>query len=111
MIEKCKKILNAKWDSICENDGHETKKISKEAEKLRLSIHECINSSTKTYHYVLPTQLVSKLSDSSVDCRSVQASHSSLGAFDARTIAHKVIVLFDQKNQKVLGGIARTLCK
>lgn len=71
---------------------------------LRKSIERSINSKIKTYRYVLPTQVVSKLADPSLDCTCVQASRSGAGAFDARTIAHGVIVPFDQRNDNVLGG-------
>ncbi|HET9179869.1 MAG TPA: restriction endonuclease, SacI family [Terriglobia bacterium] len=67
-------------------------------------IHSSINSKTKTYRYVLPTQLSAKLADSSIDCRSVQVARGGKGAFDARSVAHRVIVPFDQANDNVLGG-------
>lgn len=68
------------------------------------SIHRAINSATKSYHYVLPTQLIAKLADPSLDCRCLQVARGGQGAFDARTIAHKVVVPFDQSNNNVLGG-------
>ena len=67
-------------------------------------IQQILNSSTKSYHYVLPTQLLVKLIDSKLDCRSLQTAFNSDGTFDARTIAHKVIVPFDKANHNVLGG-------
>ena len=67
-------------------------------------IKDILSSKTKTYHYVLPTQLLAKYTDHNLDCRSLQASFTSEGAFDARTIAHKVIVPFDKLNYNVLGG-------
>jgi len=67
-------------------------------------IRAAVNSSTKSYRYVLPTQLAAKLADHALDCRSLQAARGGPGAFDARTIAHKVVVPFDQENERVLGG-------
>ena len=69
-------------------------------ESIRLSV----NSNIKTYRYVLPTQLLSKVADSNLDCRSLQAGADRVGSFDARTIAHQVVVPFDQANERVLGG-------
>src|SRR5690606_24687256 len=64
-----------------------------------------ITGATKTYHYVLLTQLLAKVVQPDLDCRSVQAGNFPYpGAFDARTIAHKVVVPFDKDNQNVLGG-------
>jgi hypothetical protein len=53
---------------------------------------------------VLPTQLIAKTVDSSLDCRAIQAGASLAGAFDARSLCHSVIVEFDRENHNVLGG-------
>jgi len=68
------------------------------------SIRAAVNSRTKTYRYVLPTQLAAKVAEPRVDSRCLQASRGGEGAFDARTVAHKVVVPFDQENERVLGG-------
>ncbi len=73
---------------------------------VRDAVHRSINSRTKTYRYVLPTQLLSKLARPELDCRSVQAGSGLAGAFDARSICHGVIVPFDRENHNVLGGSA-----
>ncbi len=72
--------------------------------KLLVSIRNSVNATIKSYRYVLPTQIVAKLADSKLDCKCLQASRGGQGSFDARTIAHKVLVPFDQNNQSVLGG-------
>ena len=63
-----------------------------------------MTSSVKTYHYVLPTQILAKSVASNLDSHSLQVAYEVPGAFDARTIAHEVIVPFDQANHRVLGG-------
>jgi hypothetical protein len=73
-------------------------------EKLAQAIRRSISCKTKTYRYVLPTQLLIKLADHSLDCRFIQAKKGIPRAFDARTICHQVIVPFDQDNHQVLGG-------
>lgn len=73
-------------------------------EELLGAIHESINSKTKTYRYVLPTQLIARYVDPSLDSLCIQAQRGGKGAFDARSIAHKVIVPFDKGNSNVLGG-------
>jgi carbamoylphosphate synthase small subunit len=52
---------------------------------LKAAISRSIRSSTKTYRYVLPTQLLSKLADNKLDARSIQAGSGDPGSFDART--------------------------
>lgn len=71
---------------------------------IRDAIHRSINSKTKTYRYVLPTQLLAKLARPHLDCRSVQASSGLANSFDARSICHGVVVPFDRENNNVLGG-------
>ncbi len=63
-----------------------------------------LTSKIKTYHYVLPMQLLSKSVKSKLDCRSLQTAYNKPGAFDARTVAHEVMIPFDQANHRVLGG-------
>ncbi len=72
--------------------------------KLRRAIQSSINSRAKTYRYVLPTQIAAKLADPSLDSHCLQSLRGGEGASDARTIAHDVIVPFDQSNENVLGG-------
>jgi hypothetical protein len=72
--------------------------------ELRAAISRSVNSDTKSYRYVLPTQLTAKLADSARDARSLQAGSGLAGAFDARTFAHEVVVAFDKANNIVLGG-------
>lgn len=67
-------------------------------------IRDCLQSSSLTYHYVLPTQLLAKAVNGGLDAHALQAGYPSPGAFDARTIAHDVIVPFDRENERVLGG-------
>ncbi len=67
-------------------------------------IRDCLRSPALTYHYVLPTQLLAKAANPAIDARAIQAGFPSPGAFDARTVAHDVIVPFDRANERVLGG-------
>lgn len=69
-----------------------------------LLIHDCLQSATLSYHYVLPTQLLAKAVNPALDAHAVQAGYPGTGAFDARSIAHDVIVPFDRDHERVLGG-------
>lgn len=60
-------------------------------------IREVITGKHKTYRYVLVTGLLSKATDENVDPLSLQANDSSKGAYDARTIAHDVLVPFERE--------------
>jgi len=99
-IDRCREILGETWKKVSQQNFRPSLAESDLAE----AISRCINSRTKTYRYVLPTQLVAKLSDGSLDSRCVQASRGGRGAFDARSVCQKVIVKFDKDNERVLGG-------
>ncbi len=101
---RCEKHLDARWTALLQREeaGGELKGI--EDGDLRQWIADCQDSPTKTYHYVLPTQLLAKCVEPSLDARALQSSFDSPGAFDARSVAHSVIVPFDQRNHRVLGG-------
>lgn len=73
-------------------------------EDLHQAINRCINSKTKSYRYVLPTQLVAKMVDSSLDCQCIQAGRGKQGDFDARSVCDQIIVPFDRRHHNVLGG-------
>lgn len=104
--ERCEKYLRQRWKhilSIVEKKPI-VEPLTKIYESLKTTIHSCLTSNTKSYRYVLPTQLLSKSVHQNLDCRSLQAAYKGEGSFDARTIAHKVIVPFDKENHNVLGG-------
>ncbi|OGC91341.1 MAG: hypothetical protein A2W25_09150 [candidate division Zixibacteria bacterium RBG_16_53_22] len=96
-------ILERIWKEIIESAPEENPSASINDDILHC-INSSINSPVKTYRYVLPTQLVAKLANPKLNSRCIQASLGGKGAFDARTIAHKMIVPFDQQNNGVLGG-------
>ena len=104
LVDFCADILDKAWGDVvakAEAGNLDEPSVDK---KLAAAIRQAINSTTKTYRYVLPTQLTAKLADHRLDSRCLQATRSGRGAFDARTIAHQVIVPFDQANHDVLGG-------
>jgi hypothetical protein len=105
LIDRTSRLLNEAWKEIIKlaKAGKLDDCLSEKA--LIAAVRESVNSRTKSYRYVLPTQVLAKLADASLDCRCLQASRGGAGAFDARTIAHKVVVPFDQANENVLGGL------
>ena len=106
LVEAAVATLQEIWTSVLSaaEDGPPSDAIEEDDGKLLESIRLSVNSNTKTYRYVLPTQILAKVADSNLDCRSLQAGADRTGSFDARTIAHQVIVPFDQSNDRVLGG-------
>jgi hypothetical protein len=102
--EKARELLEQRWRKVTDAAAGGLLSDALDEAVLRTAVHESVNSPIKTYGYVLPTQILAKLADPSVDCRALQAGYEGPGAFDARTIAHEVVVPFDRDNHRVLGG-------
>ena len=56
-----------------------------------------INGTHKTYRYILITALLAKSTSDLINPISIQASAPISGAYDARSLCHKVIVPFERK--------------
>jgi hypothetical protein len=102
-IEQARSTLAERWQMLRES---EPSKDSSIPEQVQAAIAACINSETKTYRYVLPTQILGKLTDPGVDIFCVQAQGAANGGWDARSLCHKAVVEFDRENAMVLGGSA-----
>lgn len=104
----CSVYLSQRWEEVKSrfegSDADEMIEPLALNQEMILLIRDCLQSSTLTYHYVLPTQLLAKAVNPSIDAHAVQAGYPGSGAFDARTIAHDVIVPFDRAHERVLGG-------
>ena len=101
-LEECKRILDEAWSETVKRGL--TSKPPLDDASLQNIIKGVINSKTKSYRYVLPTQLISKFANPSLDCKCLQAKRGGSGAFDARSVNEKVVVKFDKDNENVLGG-------
>ncbi len=72
---------------------------------MKASIRSLLRAKTRSYRYVLPTQLLAKVVDPGLDSRCLQAGRvGGRGNFDARSVAHEVVVPFDRENGSPLGG-------
>lgn len=68
-------------------------------------INEIINGSHLTFRYILVTALLAKNVDPSIHMRALQAKSMLTGAYDARSLCHKVLVPFERDfMQSRLGG-------
>jgi hypothetical protein len=93
--------LRREWASTLNSTATISQDIPKQ---IRDAIDRSISAKIKTYRYVLPTQLLAKATEPSVDCRAVQANAAMTGAFDARSLCQQVIVPFDRATECVLGA-------
>lgn len=99
--QRAAEILKKHWEIVTFGPK---KDILKGQKRLLGAIRNSVNAEVMSYRYVLPTQLLAKLANSSLDCRGLQKSWGVPGAFDARSLCKKVIVKFDREHENVLGG-------
>lgn len=102
-FEEAIEWLSERWQSIEEIQSQSQSSLNIPA-AIQEAIRNSIISTTKSYRYVLPTQLLAKLIDNTLDCHCVQESSNLSGSFDARSFCKQIIVPFDRDNHNVLGG-------
>lgn len=68
LIDRCKEVLSIHWRKVLRHDLSQNIEESISSEVTHL-----LRSRTKTYRYVLPTQLIVKLANPSLDSRCLQA--------------------------------------
>ena len=73
LTERCTKILEELWHKIQASNDENTLTDFIQDQTILDYIRNSLTGSTKTYHYVLLTQLLAKVADPNLDCRSVQA--------------------------------------
>lgn len=108
LLQKCRERLPILWSEIRSSveSGSQAEFLDDDA--LILRIRESLSEkNNKSYRYVLPTQLLAKVSDPSLDCRCLQEKADSPGSFDPRSICSKVVSPFERSHwEGVLGRSA-----
>jgi len=98
-IEEAQKTLDLFWSEIEQTD------LGKDIERsLSSAISTLLQSKTKSYRYVLPTQLLAKVVNSEANATCLQKKSGVIGRFDARTLCKSVVVPFERKQGNPLGG-------
>ncbi len=77
----------------------------KKSDDILVLISDVISGTHLTYKYVLVTGLLAKSTDESINALALQAGAPIKGAYDARSLCHKVLVPFERNFlQNALGG-------
>lgn len=87
IVYTCTTYLNRHWQDTVERfetatPGEPDNPLGEDHPLIPL-IRDCLNSSTVSYHYVLPTQLLAKCVDHTLDAHALQAGYGSVK--DCRT--------------------------
>ncbi len=74
-------------------------------DKLTSNIEEILSASHKTYKYILVTGILAKATNEKANPLALQAGAELAGAYDARSLCHKVLVPFERDFlHNILGG-------
>ncbi|MGI8603418.1 MAG: restriction endonuclease, SacI family [Verrucomicrobiales bacterium] len=68
------------------------------------AIRRSVNHRQVTYRFCLPTQLLGKLVNPAIDCLKLQRGERDQTAWDARSLASKVIAPFNARQESPLGA-------
>lgn len=97
--ENALKLLNQHWEDVLEHD------INSNIDTYYAPVIKILlRSQIKSYRYVLPTQLLAKITNNNLNTCSLQAQSESPGSFDARSLAKHTIVPFERALRSPLGG-------
>lgn len=92
--EEAEKVLLAAFRTRCAKDDDISRRIAK-----------ILNGNHKTYKYILVNGLLAKATNNSANALALQAGSELNGAFDARSLCHKVLVQFERNFlHNALGG-------
>jgi hypothetical protein len=97
--DQCTETLYSYWNEILETDINQDF-----IPEIRQPIESILRTSDKSYRYALPTQLLAKLTDDSLDSRCIQETRTNgEGNFNARDVCKNVIVPWERKEGIPLG--------
>jgi hypothetical protein len=103
--QRAAQLLRGQWQAVAAAAESKPAISFIEDASLREAIARSINHSQVSYRYCLPIQLLGKLTNSRVDCRSLQrgADDADPSVWDARSLGSKVIAPFIKEQESVLG--------
>ncbi|MGH9860539.1 MAG: restriction endonuclease, SacI family [Candidatus Acidiferrales bacterium] len=94
-LEAAHKILVAAWDEI----GASTRPPA----RMQELIETVLNAPDVTFKYILITGYLGKATNRRVHARALQTNSSLPGAYDARSLCHKVVVGFEKSKGNLFG--------
>ncbi|PTT31051.1 restriction endonuclease, SacI family, partial [Pseudomonas sp. HMWF021] len=98
---QAKRVLTAAIQVAKQESYTPKHRKSKDLEAVMLGRH-------LTYRYILFTNLLAKATNSKVNGIALQAGAPIVGAYDARSLCHNVVVSFDRDPEKLAGKLGRS---
>lgn len=97
--EKAEQVLQTEWNNV--QSSEETQYVDAHISR---KIREVFNASQLTYKYILFTNILAKAVNPNIHYRSMQAGSDLSGAYNARSLGHKIVVEWEKENGERLGG-------
>lgn len=101
--EKAGEILQIEWNYVREHQNEDFLDLDIYKQRIR-EIKEVIHGEQLTYKYILLTAALAKVVNPRIHYRALQKGSKLQGAYDARSIAHSVVVPFEKSHGERLGG-------
>lgn len=101
--EAAKRILQSEWEYVEKHPKEsflDTSVFLFQIEQIRA----IVSGEEVTYRYILLTAVLSKVANPSIHYRALQKGSRLQGAYDARSVAHQVVVPFEKSHGERLGG-------
>lgn len=99
---KAAQILKVEWEYVTSHPNEQF--LASKYFFQKQAIRAILRGEQVTYRYILFTAALAKSENSSVHYRALQKGSKLQGAYDARSVAHGVIVSFEKANGERLGG-------
>jgi hypothetical protein len=98
--DRADSLLRSEWNRVLNEDEEEYVGDY----MIRQKLSEVLNASQLTYKYILVTNALAKAVNSNIHYRAMQAKSDLDGAYNARSLGHKVVVEWEKENGERLGG-------
>jgi len=102
-FQRADETLRNEWDKVVEDHANKPSIQYISDVELAAKIKQAVNHNQVAYRFLLPIQLLGKLTDESLDCRSMQAGADRPGAWNARTLGSDVVAPWNARQAHVLG--------
>jgi hypothetical protein len=96
-------VLNCEWDKVVNDYAKDSGMRYVADAELATKISQAVNHKQVAYRFLLPIQLLGKVTEPSLDCRSMQAGANRPGAWNARTLGSEVVAPWNARQAHVLG--------
>lgn len=101
--EEAKRILQGEWEYVEGHLGETFLDLSVYSLQIQ-QVRDIIRGEQVTYRYILVTAALSKAANPGIHYRALQKGSRLQGAYDARSVAHGVVVPFEKSHGERLGG-------